>query len=207
MGPGVAALHTVIHVLVERGTKTLVVQADKPESFLQIFLKRVQGFQVLGQSRHLAPARCPEEFLITTVDEQTDFVADYNSRFSYNRSFVAAIFDDSRAAQFGDLHARASPLDIESGLTDSVQKIAMARLIGFVVAEEHAVSSLYEEDFCQCGGGFGTMSSSTAIDALRSSLGVLHNSGHAGPLWTTPASRPIKGSGLYRLFFSSTPSV
>ena len=82
MGPGVPALHTVIHVLVERGTKTLVVQADKPESFLQIFLKLVQGFQVLGQRRHLAPARCPEEFLITTVDEQTDFVADYNSRFS-----------------------------------------------------------------------------------------------------------------------------
>ena len=138
----IAAFDTIVHVLIERSAEALIIQAHQPQRFPQIFLKIMESSQMLRQSGHATAFGCSEKLLISSVHQQPDLVADHHSGLSDNRLILPAILYVSGAAELRNPCARAVVAHLKTKLTDIIQVLAEAQFVRFLIAEEHAVSSL-----------------------------------------------------------------
>jgi hypothetical protein len=99
---------------------------------------------MFGESGNLSTFRRTEELLIPAVHQQPDLIADDNSGFINQRALLASVLKDRASTELRDCCARAFALHVEYGFPDLGQSFAEACRMRFLVAEEHAVPSLYE---------------------------------------------------------------
>ena len=128
----------IVEMTIGSGPEGLVVQADRAQTFLQVFLEIVQSAKLLRKRRQFLSARCREELLVSAVDQPPDLIADDNSGLAHRRCVGSPVLKNRRASV---LHhpgsAGSAARDGEARFLQPIDPVSEAERARFLSAEEH----------------------------------------------------------------------